>query len=108
MKQLTPFNFIGLEGIQPRNDDGGEMKSHRIQKAPKGISFILHGARNAKQALCAQGHHNGSKIFFGIAFQCNLNINQHKFNYSSISTSFTCNYNSLDIDVFVVILNTIS
>ena len=62
-KRIRPLCFIGLEGIQPRNDDGGEMKSHRIQKAPKGISFILHGARNEKQALCAQGHPNGTKIF---------------------------------------------
>ena len=53
-KRIPPLCFIGLEGIQPRNDDGGEMKSHRIQKAPKGISFILHGARNAcyTSALC--------------------------------------------------------
>ena len=26
----------------------GEMKSHRIQKAPKGISFILHGAQTQR------------------------------------------------------------
>ena len=64
MKNLTPLSFIGLEGIQPRNDDGGRWKATAFRKPQRELaSFCTVRAMLATLALCAQGHHNWIKKF---------------------------------------------
>ena len=51
MSSILDIVVLGLLVSEGANQEmTGEMKSHRIQKAPKGISFILHGAHTRARA----------------------------------------------------------